>query len=171
MKFEVSERIKAKELASAPVLECLESQFKKISLSISRSGDTIIAKSLVATFGSINRDDTTTISLQKMDDGWLVVAETTYTPSVAFWILLVVLLFTYVGWLVPIVFYLYQQKMVRSAIEECFQRVKNEFDQQAKSSSSGESAISSLEKLAGLKEKGFITEEEFIAKKKQILGL
>jgi len=48
----------------------------------------------------------------------------------------------------------------------------NEFDQ----SSSGNnqttrSSISDIEKLGGLKEKGFITDAEFEAKKKQLLGL
>ena len=172
MRFEVSERIKSNEIASDVLLECLEEQFKKISESASRSGNTIIAKGIVATFGSINRNDTTNITLRQVDDGWLLVADTTYSPSIAFWIILVILLFTYVGWLIPIAFYLYQQNMVRSAIAESFLRVKNEFDRPLdKPSAVAGTSIENLERLATLKEKGVITEEEFIAKKKQILGL
>ena len=40
-----------------------------------------------------------------------------------------------------------------------------------KTQSSPDNSLENLEKLAGLREKGIITEEEFQAKKKQILGL
>lgn len=128
MKFEVSERIRT-HTTEEELLQALEPQFKKISENAQRSGRTIIAKSIEASIGSINRNDTTTISLRRLDDGWLVIADVHYRPSVAFWIILVITLFTYIFWLVPLVFYLLQKTTVRTAIEECFQRVKNEFDQ------------------------------------------
>lgn len=169
MKFEVSERIRTTK-SQEELLLALEGQFKKISESVQRAGQIIEAKSIEASFGSINRADTTVISLRKADDGWLVVAEVNYRPSVAFWIILIITLFTWVFWLIPIAFYILQKNSVRTAISECLLRIKNEFDQ----SSSGQMASSSigdLEKLGALKEKGLITENEFEAKKKQLLGL
>lgn len=171
MRFEVSERIRTRR-SQEELLIFLEDQFKKISEGVHRAGQTIEAKSIEASFGSINRSDTTTISLRLADDGWLVVADVHYRPSVAFWIFLIISLFSAIFWLLPIAFYLFQKNTVRTAISECLQRVKNEFDQssvgngQIKSSSIGD-----LEKLGTLKEKGLITEDEFEAKKKQLLGL
>ncbi len=172
MKFEVSERI----ITSAEkedILRGLEEQFKKVSQSITRNGDSLVAKSIEASFGSINRSDTTTIDLKDTDDGFLVLANVHYRPSVAFWIILILTLFTYVFWLLPIVFYLIQKKTVRSGIQDVFTRVKNEFmsSSSTKSKKQGTSAIDQIEKLAGLKERGAITEEEFQAKKKELLGL
>jgi hypothetical protein len=73
---------------------------------------------------------------------------------------------------VPIAFYLLQKDIVRTAIKECLQRVRNEFDQSSEGGSQmGSSSIGDLEKLGALKERGLITDGEFEAKKKQLLGL
>jgi hypothetical protein len=171
MRFEVSERIRTTR-SQEELLAVLEDQFKKVSDGVHRAGKTIEAKSIEASFGSINRSDTTIISLRKADDGWLVVAEVHYRPSVAFWIILIITLFTWVFWLVPIAFYLLQKNTVRTAIKECLQRVRNEFDQSSEGGSQmGSSSIGDLEKLGALKERGLITDGEFEAKKKQLLGL
>ena len=85
---------------------------------------------------------------------------------------LIITLFTWIFWLLPIAFYLLQKNTVRTAITECLQRVRNEFDQSSGGSSQmASSSIGDLEKLAALKEKGLITDGEFEAKKKQLLGL
>ena len=171
MKFEASERIRTAR-SQDELLTVLETQFRKVSEEVKRVGQTIEAKSIEASFGSINRNDTTTVSLKKVDDGWLVVADVHYRPSVAFWIILIVTLFTWVFWLVPIVFYLIQKGTVRTAITECLQRVKNEFDDSnQRSSQPTNSTIGDIEKLGSLKAQGLITDSEFEAKKKQILGL
>jgi len=171
MRFEISERIRTSR-SQEELLVVLEDQFKKVSEGVQRAGQTIEAKSIEASFGSINRSDTTTISLRKADDGWLIVAEVHYRPSVAFWIILIITLFTWIFWLLPIAFYLLQKNTVRTAITECLQRVRNEFDQSSGGSSQmASSSIGDLEKLAALKEKGLITDGEFEAKKKQLLGL
>ena len=53
-----------------------------------------------------------------------------------------------------------------------FMEVVRKLMQKSKSGVSGEASyIGELEKLAQLKDRGVITEEEFQAKKKQILGL
>lgn len=171
MRFEISERIRTSR-SQEELLTVLEDQFKKVSEGVQRAGQTIEAKSIEASFGSINRSDTTTISLRKADDGWLVVAEVHYRPSVAFWIILIITLFTWVFWLLPIAFYLLQKNTVRTAITECLQRVRNEFDQSSGGSSQmTSSSIGDLEKLGALKERGLITDGEFEAKKKQLLEL
>lgn len=58
--------------------------------------------------------------------------------------------------------------------QSAFEKIKEIVDEKMSSKEKGETKISDLnqlEKLAELKEKGIITEEEFNAKKKQILGL
>ena len=175
MNFEVSERIQTS-ASKEEILTRLEERFKKVSQSVQRSGESLMAKSIEASFGSINRSDTTTVELRDTDDGYLLLANVHYRPSVAFWIILIITLFTYVFWLIPIIFYLVQKKTVQKGIQEVFTRVKNEFmsssgAQPKKQKSQGQSDLDQLEKLASLKEKGAITEEEFQAKKKELLGL
>lgn len=171
MRFEVSERIKTSK-SEAELLTALDAQFNKISGSTNRAGQTIIAKAIEASFGSINRSDTTTISLRKMDDGWLVLADVHYRPSFAFWVILIVTLFTTIGWIIPIAFYLLQKKTVREAIVECFQRIKNEHEQLLTYSQQNSlSSFEDIERWASLKEKGIITVSEFDEKKKQLLGI
>jgi hypothetical protein len=171
MKFEVSERIRTSK-SQDELLTALETQFRKVAEKTQRSGQIIEAKSIEASFGSITRNDTTVVSMTKADDGWLVVADVHYRPSVAFWIILIITLFTWVFWLLPIAFYLLQKNTVRTAITECLQRVRNEFDQAIQGvSKPGTSNLDDLEKLGALREKGLISDSEFEAKKKQILGL
>lgn len=171
MRFEVSERIRTSR-SQEELLNALEKQFKKVAESAQRTGQTIEAKSIEASFGSINREDTTVVSMTKVDDGWLVVADVNYRPSIAFWVILIIGLFTWVLWLLPVAVYMIQKNSVRTAITECLQRLKNEFDQAAQVPAlPATSNLDDLEKLGALKEKGLISDSEFDAKKKQILGL
>ena len=172
MKFEVSERIRST-ASSEKIISAATAHFKKVSESVSRSGQSIIIESIEASFGSINRSDTTTITLQKTQGGHILLADVYYRPSVAFWIILVLTLFTWVFWLIPIVFYLTNKNVVRTAIEQCFKRIRDEFEQQSASLDSAPmvASLEALEKLAELKAKGIVTEAEFAEKKKQILGL
>ncbi len=55
-------------------------------------------------------------------------------------------------------------------LQEDINKIKNDYSQRT-NIASGKSDLNDLEKLAELKSKGIITEEEFQAKKKQILGL
>lgn len=171
MRFEVSERIRTNK-GQDELLAALEEQLRKISESVQRSGPSIEAKSIEASFGSINRSDTTVVSLKKTEDGWLVLADVHYRPSVAFWIILIITLFTYVFWLLPIAFYLLQKNTVRTAIVECFQRIRNEFDKPNSSGVNGAvSSLEDLERLGALRDKGLLTEAEFQEKKRKMLGL
>lgn len=173
MNFEVSERI-ATDKSESEILDHAFIQFKKVSDSAKMKGDEIVAKSIEATFGSINRADTTVISARRIDDGILIVADVHYRPSFAFWILLILLAFTWIGWILPIVFYLAHKSTVRKAVESCLQRVNNECSRSqrqtfAAPAETQPSAMDELAKLAELKERGFVTDEEFAAKKLQLL--
>src|SRR5208283_2462645 len=97
-----------------------------------------------------------------------------YRPSVVFWIFFIIGIFLWlVGWLVPVGIYYFQKKTVQEGIQEVFTRVKNEFmsSREQKPNKQSQSDLDQLEKLAALKEKGVITEDEFQAKKKELLGL
>lgn len=172
MQFEVSERINT-DRSETEVMDHALIQFKKVSGNTKLNADgEIVAKAIEATFGSANRADTTVVSVRKVEDGLLMVADVHYRPSIWFWFWLIVLAFTYIGWILPIVFYLTQKSAVRKAIESCLQRVSNECSRSNRAPIFGEpkpSAMDELSKLADLKERGFITEEEFAAKKIQLL--
>jgi hypothetical protein len=165
MRFEISEQIRTRRDQVA-IVNALETQLRKVSRKVVRAGDVITASAIEASFGSINRSDRAVLRVEPKGAGCLCVAEVTYRPSVAFWILLVLLLFTYVLWLLPIVFYLTQKKAVRSAVADIFTRVKNEFEMDTASEGPG---LDDLEKLAALKQKGILTEAEFETKKREIL--
>jgi hypothetical protein len=173
MQFEISERI-VTDRSATYVLDHALIQFKKVadSAKICKDGQ-LVVKSIEATFGSINRADKTIVSAREVDDGVLVVADVRYRPSVAFWILLIVLAFTWIGWILPIIFYLSHKNTVRKAIESCLQRVNNECARAvrpiAAPAEAKASAMDELGKLAELKERGFVTDEEFAAKKLQLL--
>lgn len=172
MRFEVSERIPTN-AKKEELLLAIEEQFRKVSNSVQRHGDKIFVKSVEATFGSINRNDDSVVELQKANDGWLAIASVHYRPSVAFWIFLILSLFTAVFWLLPIAFYLLHKKTVKSGIQDVFLRIRNEFQGSSGGtrSDNASSDIEQIEQLAALKDKGIITEEEYTKKKKDILGL
>ena len=169
MRFEISDRITTRR-SQTEVLGKLEEQFRKVSSDVKRTGDVLQVKSIEATFGSINRTDATAVTLRKTEDGYLCVADVNYRPSGAFWIILIITLFTWVFWLLPIAFYLYQQKTVKTAIEGCFKRIKDEVQSGPITNQAGPSSVDDLEKLASLREKGILTEQEFRTQKAKILG-
>ena len=129
MNFEVNERLSTRQ-SKEVLLQALEARFKKIADKTQREGEVIRVKSIEASFGSINRTDTTLISVKPIEGGFLLVADVNYRPSIAFWIIIVITLFgTGILWFIPIVFYLLQKKTVRSGIEESFKSINNEFHQ------------------------------------------
>jgi hypothetical protein len=171
MRFEVSERLRTGR-SHEEVMGALEAQFRKIAGKTVRGTEMMTVGSIEPTFGSINRSDTTIVSVRSAEGGWLIVADVSYRPSVAFWVIVLLTIFTWIFWLIPIVFYLTQKATVRNAIVECLDRIKKEFDGTApRAEPTRGTSISDIEKLGSLKEKGLITDDEFRAKKKQLLGL
>lgn len=171
MHFELSERLNTNEPPEA-VMEFAQRQFAKISSKTRLDRGQLTARMVEASFGSINRSDVTKVTLQRVGGGYLIVSETDYSPSIWFWLFLIILLFTYIGWLIPIVFYLYQRGTVRSVIQSAISRIVNEFSagpmplsyQTAPTSSADE-----LKKLAELRDSGVLSSEEFEAQKRKLL--
>lgn len=171
MHFEVSERLITNEPPEA-VMEFAQRQFAKISNKTRLEGSNLTARMVEASFGSINRTDITRITLQRVGGGYLVVSETDYNPSVWFWLFLIILLFTYVGWLIPIGFYLYQRGTVKSAIQSAISRIVNEFSVGPMATGHQAAPVSKadeLRKLAELRESGVLSAEEFEAQKQKLL--
>ena len=173
MHFDVTERIQTKQ-AKNDVLNSLEAQFRKTSSKTTKKGDILVVETINPTFGSINRADVTTISLEQKDDGFFINAAVNYKTSVMFWIIFCLSIFTTIGWLIPIIFFFYQKKTVKTAIEEILNRTKNEFyaSKAAKTSNSTDKidGYAELEKLASLRDKGILNQEEFEERKKRIIS-
>lgn len=184
MTFEISERF-ASAATEQEVLGFLKNAFQKVSEGIIDNDSTFTAKQLNATFGSINRADETTISVSRREADLLMVASVNYKPSIAFWIIFILCLFSTVGWLIPLAFYFYQKKTVREAVEEVFARTRNEFsgtrqasptppplqDATSQQQMTGQGVTEQLERLSSLVEKGLLSKEEFEVQKKRLLGL
>jgi hypothetical protein len=124
MQFEVSETINGCDPRIA--LYLLDMQFRKVAGHVVRSEGGVIAQRIEASFGSVNRNSRATCSARSNGIKGILVAEVKYTPSFIFWIFFISGLFTFVGWLIPLVFYISQKRTVRSAVEDVFRRVKNE---------------------------------------------
>lgn len=172
MHFELSERLVTNEPAEN-VLAFAAKQMAKVSSKTKiRDGNKILVKSVDASFGSINRSDDTVITVQPVQGGHIILSETHYRPSLGFWILFIALLFTYVGWIIPLVFYFHQRGTVKSAIQSCMDRIKNEFNinplVHATAGSGGH--IDNLKKLAELRDAGVVSEDEFQQEKAKLLG-
>lgn len=71
-------------------------------------------------------------------------------------------------------FYFYQKSVVKDGIEEVFNRTENEFRENKASSKEEKTVLTDdisvqLERLAALKDKGILSEEEFASQKAKIL--
>lgn len=172
MRFETSVRIRSTKTPDE-LTTALFRQFEKIARSVERETLGFTAEGIEATFGSVNRKDTTQVSVRSKDGDCLVVAEVHYRPSGVFWLLLILLLFSWVGWLIPIGFYLYQKGTVRTAVENALDRVKVEYDNvpaTVAQTDAPASMSSEFQKLANLRAQGILSEEEFTAAKQRLLA-
>jgi len=168
MRFELSETITTN-ASEQEILNILSDQFKKVADSVSKWENTLSIKKINSFFGFF-RSDSSIIRIKKNHGNFLLTAEVDYRPSGWFWVILIITLFTYVGWLIPLIFFFYQKRTVRESIQDVFSRVKNEFQNTNKITALPKTDdLDQLEKLHSLKEKGIITEDEFNAKKKEIL--
>jgi len=128
MKITVTERIKTSKSKSVIIDELRES-FEKVAENVNEIDSGVAVESINATFGSINRKDTTEITIKEKDNGFLMTAEVTYKPSVVFWILLAITIwFAVVGAVIPVGFYLWHKKLVREEIEKTFKNVRYEVE-------------------------------------------
>ena len=74
-------------------------------------------------------------------------------------------------WIIAFPMYLYYRGKFKLAVAGTWQAGKEPIGVSIKTKQSENIAIEDLEKLASLKERGIITDAEFEAKKKQILGI
>ena len=128
MRFEVSEQIRTNE-NWATIVYALWNQMRKVSAKVQVTDEGVItATTIEASFISIVRFDRTVMFVQPKEGGFFCVAEVSYIPSAAFWMILILCIPTFVAWLVPVVFYLIQKDTVRFAVQAVFERIKNEFE-------------------------------------------
>src|ERR1022692_4523924 len=128
MKFEVSEQVRT-QTDIATIIYALFEQLDKVSarVRLTDEGD-LTAKRIDPSLASIVRFDQTNFIVEPKEGGFLFVAEVNYRPSSTFWVLLILCIPTFVAWLVPIFLYNWQKEIVRLAIGDVFERVKNEFE-------------------------------------------
>ena len=135
MRLVASEKIKCavSEETQQKILESLEEEFKKVSQKCEivegRNGDAVKAEMISATFGSINRTDVSTITVDetRKKDGYTISVETEYKPSPIFFALLALtILFFCVGAVIPVGMYFYNKTIVQKSIADVLKRVKDE---------------------------------------------
>lgn len=168
MRFEEIVTINTKK-SRAEIIDIIESKFKKISNRQKRlaNDDGLVFIGINTSFGSGNRYDKTTIFVSKRENGWTIKADVLYRPSLGFWIILILLFFTYIFWLLPIIFYLTQKGTVREEVQRTLNNIKAEYHNE--NSHAVNNDADELLKLAELRDKNIITNEEFEKRKKQIL--
>lgn len=181
MKFESSQKLTSNAPVSA-IADVLEQQFGKVATSVERVGDDLVVKDIQATFGSINRTDTTRCTIRTTNGRYLIVAETTYSPTLWFWIFFVCgILFSFIGTVIPLGFYFWNKKIVKDTIADVLQRVEHELDSGQRPAAaaqpspthpaSGDDAASQLARFGQMLREGLITKEEFEQTKRRLLHL
>ena len=115
------------------ILDALEEEFKKVSQKCEivegRNGDAVKAEMISATFGSINRVDVSTVTVDeaRKKDGYTINVETDYKPSPIFFVLLAVSIFFFcIGAVIPVGMYFYNKTIVQKSIAEVLKHVKDE---------------------------------------------
>jgi hypothetical protein len=128
MKFSCSERVRTDKPISE-VLETIEEQFRKVSGRVENDGIEVRAYKIAASFGSANRNDVTTVAIKPKGDGFLLIANTDYSPSGFMFILLIILFFTTgFGFFIPIAFYILNKSSVVEAIGRSLKCVRDELE-------------------------------------------
>jgi hypothetical protein len=128
MKFEVSEQVRTR-TDIATIIYALFEQLAMVSAKAHLTDEGhLIAKRIEPSFASIVRFDRTNFTVEPKEGGFLFVADVSYRPSSTFWVILIMCIPTFVAWLVPIFLYNWQKEIVRLAIGDVFDRVKNEFE-------------------------------------------
>ena len=143
MRFELSERLNTT-ASSEAVLTILEQHLIKSASTVSLDQSRIKTKTIAPSFGSAYRRDETIFSVKAVNGGWLMLADVSYRPSITFWVVLILTLFTWVGWIFPLGFFFWQKKVVTQAIKNSFERIKNEFDNVSPDYFAREPAVSTV---------------------------
>src|ERR1017187_467570 len=128
MRFEVSDQART-QADIATIICALFEQLAKVSARVRLTEEgNLTAKRIDPSLASIVRFDQTNFIVEPKEGGFLFVAEVSYRPSSTFWVILIMCIPTFIAWLVPIFLYNWQKDVVRLAIGDVFERVKNEFE-------------------------------------------
>jgi len=128
MKFEVSEQVRTR-TDIATIVFALFDQLAMVSAKVRLTDEgNLTAKRIEPSSASIVRFDQISFTVEPKEGGFLLVADVSYRPSSTFWVILIICIPTFVAWLVPIFLYNWQKEIVRLAIGDVFDRVKNEFE-------------------------------------------
>ena len=177
MRYELSERIYTSRNENE-VMDTILRNFKRVAETSKVSGHEIVVTDVKATFGSINRKDITKINLERVQGGFEIVSDVRYRPSVLFWLFIFFgLIFYGIGWIIPAGFYFWHKGIVKKAIQETLSRIADSFSHDSHEQvhdakfSNSNSSTDDLIKLAALRDRGYITDEEFSEQKGKILRL
>ena len=118
--------------------DALFEALRRISLSCRKTSEnTIEAESVNATFGSILRNDNTSVVFRpnRRGDGYHIEAQVNYRPSIWFWIFFVldiILIETVIGFVVGMTvtlgLYFYHKKIVTESLREALQNAIREVE-------------------------------------------
>jgi hypothetical protein len=130
--METTQKIKTGE-SQENVLDALRKSFKSVSESVtSDNQNTLKIENAGEAFGMSLRKDVTEAVVTKKEDGYLVTATTSYSPSIVYWIMMVVGgLFVFAGGaggliLIPSwILYFSNKKKVAKAIDSALEKVNN----------------------------------------------
>lgn len=139
MKFSYSVNVKSAvhELCETELKELLKDEFQRVSGSCTSLKNAVRCDSINASFGSILRNDTTTVSIEprRNYDGYNIKAETEYKPSGFFWVFFIIdiiLIETVIGFIlgmgITLGLYFYNKKLVTDEIINALANVKNRFE-------------------------------------------
>lgn len=127
MEFTLTEKI----ITGADILKIkrvLKENFEDIAQSVTSTKSKLEVRGVHNTFGSINRKDITEVKIKRMDSGFLIKCHVKYKTSFAFWIILLITIFTYLFWLIPIIMFLYHKTLVKNSLQEVLKNSKDELE-------------------------------------------
>ena len=174
MRFEITEVIKCN-ISENEMNELVKSKFKQIAESVRESENPkrITVENIEASFGSINKADTTTVRVKPISDGYECTAIIDYRPSGWMWFFVVIGLFIYIlpGLIAPI-FFFYYKSAVRDDVRAVFDNLKVSLSTSTELQATPQRILTSVDEIAKLHDllkSGALTQEEFNDQKKRLL--
>jgi hypothetical protein len=124
MRFEISEPVYTNRNENE-VLDRVLRHFKKVAETFKISDSEISVTDIEATLGSQIRKDKTSVSLTKINNGYLVVADVRYNPSILFWFLLPLgVVLPIVGWFIPIGLLVWHYYIVKNSVGRVLRNIR-----------------------------------------------
>ncbi|HYU46595.1 MAG TPA: hypothetical protein VEK84_10520 [Terriglobales bacterium] len=156
MQFEISQRIHTS-ASECQILDFLEARLRIVAQEVTRSDEGLIVRKIIKeTVGTTDRG---VISLRKKQDGYACVAAVNHRATVGLVITFFLLVFTWVFWVLPIIWVWYQKKNIRASVVDILARTRDEFENEPASTGTGASAVSRPEEL----KKEYVVQDEDVA--------